>query len=204
MASQDHKGSGRGGSRKRGSSMFMGIVIGILLGLIAALGVALYINKGPSPFTDKKPSEANREDVPAKPPKIVKPAEPAPAAPAAPAQPPAAAGAKPRFEFYGILQGKEEAIKDKDVKLAAPKTVYYIQAGAFQNAADADNLKAKLALAGVEAAIQTAQLPDGKTWHRVRLGPFTNVEDIDKAKARLKENQIEGQLIKMKDAAPKS
>ena len=203
MASQDHKGSGRSGSRKRGSSMFMGIVIGILLGLIAALGVALYINKGPSPFTDKKHSETAHEDVPAKPPKIVKPAEPAPAAPAAPAQAPAAAGGKPRFEFYGILQGKEEAIKDKDVKLAAPKTVYYIQAGAFQNAADADNLKAKLALAGVEAAIQTAQLPDGKTWHRVRLGPFTNVEDIGKAKARLKENQIEGQLIKMKDATPK-
>jgi len=199
MASQDHKGSGRGGSRKRGSSMFMGIVIGILLGLIAALGVALYINKGPSPFTDKKPSEAAREEVPAKPPKIVKPAESVPA----PATPPAAAGGKPRFEFYGILQGKEEAIKDKDVKLAATKTVYYLQAGAFQSAADADNLKAKLALAGVEAAIQTAQLPDGKTWHRVRLGPFTNVEDIGKAKARLKENQIEGQLIKMKDAAPK-
>ena len=39
-----------------------------------------------------------------------------------------------------------EAIKDKDVKLAAPRTVYYIQAGAFQTAADADNLKAKLAL----------------------------------------------------------
>ena len=90
------------------------------------------------------------------------------------------------------------------MKLAAPRTVYYIQAGAFQTAADADNLKAKLALAGVEASIQTAQLPDGKTWHRVRLGPFTNVEDIGKAKARLKENQIEGQLIKMKDAAPKS
>lgn len=202
MASQDHKGSGRGGSRKRGSSMFMGIVIGILLGLIAALGVALYINKGPSPFTDKKPGEAAREDVPAKPPKIVKPAETAPA-PAPSAQTPAAPGGKPRFEFYGILQGKEEAIKDKDVKLAAARTVYYIQAGAFQTAADADNLKAKLALAGVEAAIQTAQLPDGKTWHRVRLGPFTNVEDIGKAKARLKENQIDGQLIKMKDAAPK-
>lgn len=203
MASQDHRGGGRGGSKTRGSPMFVGIVIGILLGLIAALGVALYINKGPSPFIDKKPGEAAREEVPAKPPKIVKPTEPAPA-PATPAQPPAAVGGKPRFEFYGILQGKEEAIKDKDVKLAAPKTVYYIQAGAFQNAADADNLKAKLALAGVEAAIQTAQLPDGKTWHRVRLGPFTNVEDIGKAKARLKENQIEGQLIKMKDAAPKS
>ena len=74
MASRDHKGGGRGGSKKRGSPMFVGIVIGILLGLIAALGVALYINKGPSPFIDKKPAEESREDVPAKPPKIVTPA----------------------------------------------------------------------------------------------------------------------------------
>jgi len=41
-------------------------------------------------------------------------------------------------------------------------------------------------------------------WHRVRLGPFANVEEVGKAKARLKKNQIEGQLIKVKDAAPKS
>lgn len=203
MAGQDYKGGARGGGRKRGSSMFVGIVIGILLGLVAALGVALYINKGPSPFTEKKPGEAAREDAPAKPgksDKIVKPAE-TPAA--APSQAKPQADQKDRFEFYKILPGKEETVKEKDVKPPAAKEVYYLQAGAFQNAADADNLKAKLALAGVEATIQTAMLPDNKVWHRVRLGPFTNVEEVGKAKARLKENQIDGQLIKVKDAAPK-
>jgi cell division protein FtsN len=188
--------------------MLVGIVIGILLGLVAALGVALYIHNGPSPFTDKKPGEAAREDVPAKPGKpdrFVKPAEPATATPAtsAPGQPPAGAAARPRFEFYGILQGKEEQVKEKDVKPAAARDVYYIQAGAFPSAAEADNLKAKLALAGIEAAIQTAQLPDGKTWHRVRLGPIRNVEDISRAVARLKENQVQGLVIKVKDAAPR-
>lgn len=203
MAGQDYKG-GRSGGKKRGSTMLVGIVIGVLVGLAAALGVALYINKGPSPFTERKPGEAVRDETPPKPPakseKIVKQPE------ASPATPPAKdnASGKPRFEFYGILQGKEEAVKEKDMKPAAPKDVYYLQAGAFQTAADADNLKAKLALAGIEATIQTALLPDNKTWHRVRLGPFTSVEDVGKAKARLKENQIEGQLIKVKDAAPKT
>jgi cell division protein FtsN len=205
MASQDYKG-GRNGGKKRGSTMLVGIVIGVLVGLAVALGVALYINKGPSPFTERKPGEAVREETPPKPPakseKIVK----------QPDTPPAVSkdakdgkdSGKPRFEFYGILQGKEEAVKEKDMKPAAPKDVYYLQAGAFQTAADADNLKAKLALAGIEATIQTALLPDNKTWHRVRLGPFTSVEDVGKAKARLKENQIDGQLIKVKDAAPKT
>ena len=195
----------KGGTRKRGSSMFVGVVIGILLGLVAALGVALYINKGPSPFADKKSGDAGREEPshgkpPTKSDKIVKPAEPTPAAGA---KSPATGSDKPRFEFYGILQGKEEAVKDKDIKPAAARDVYYLQAGAFQTAADADNLKAKLALAGIETSIQTAQLPDGKIWHRVRLGPVSGVEEIAKARARLKENQIEGQLIKIKDAAPK-
>jgi len=208
MAGNDYKSGG--GTRKKGSSMFVGIVIGVLLGLVAALGVALYINKGPSPFADRKPGGAAHEEITPKSaariPKTV-PALPTPQAGqgSPPAQPTAATTAtKPRFEFYGILQGKEEAVKEKDMKPAAPKDVYFLQAGAFQNAADADNLKAKLALAGVEATIQTAQMPDNKVWHRVRLGPFANVEEVGKAKARLKKNQIEGQLIKVKDAAPKS
>lgn len=210
MAGRDYK-NGRNGSRsggkKRGSTMLVGIVIGVLVGLAAALGVALYINKAPSPFVDRKPGESAREETtPPKPApkaeKIVKQPD-TPAAPSKDAKDGNDSG-KPRFEFYGILQGKEEAVKEKDMKPAAPKDVYYLQAGAFQSAADADNLKAKLALAGIEATIQTALLPDNKTWHRVRLGPFTSVEDVGKAKARLKENQIEGQLIKVKDAAPKT
>ncbi|MBX9962934.1 MAG: SPOR domain-containing protein [Burkholderiales bacterium] len=210
MAGRDYKNGrdgGRSGGKKRGSTMLVGIVIGVLVGLAAALGVALYINKAPSPFVDRKPGESAREETP--------PPKPAPKAEKIvkqPDTPPASSkdgkdgkdSGKPRFEFYGILQGKEEAVKEKDMKPAAPKDVYYLQAGAFQSAADADNLKAKLALAGIEATIQTALLPDNKTWHRVRLGPFTSVEDVGKAKARLKENQIEGQLIKVKDAAPKT
>lgn len=213
MAGQDYKNGrngGRSGGKKRGSTMLVGIVIGVLVGLAAALGVALYINKAPSPFVDRKPGESAREETPPKPApkpeKIVKqPDTPTPASSKdAKEGKDGKDSGKPRFEFYGILQGKEEAVKEKDMKPAAPKDVYYLQAGAFQSAADADNLKAKLALAGIEATIQTALLPDNKTWHRVRLGPFTSVEDVGKAKARLKENQIDGQLIKVKDAAPKT
>ena len=43
---------------------------------------------------------------------------------------------------------------------AGERETFFLQAGAFQNAPDADNLKARLALVGVEATIQTASLPD--------------------------------------------
>jgi cell division protein FtsN len=81
--------------------------------------------------------------------------------------------------------------------------VYYLQAGAFQAASDADNLKARLALAGLEAQIQTATLPDNSIWHRVRLGPYTNAQDLDKARAALKENKIDNAVIKVNEPLAK-
>jgi cell division protein FtsN len=81
--------------------------------------------------------------------------------------------------------------------------VYYLQAGAFQRSADADNLKARLALAGLEAQIQTATLPDNSIWHRVRLGPYSNGQDLDKAKVALKENKIDATVIKVNEPLAK-
>jgi cell division protein FtsN len=80
--------------------------------------------------------------------------------------------------------------------------VFFLQVAAFQNPSDADNMKAKLALAGIEAQIQTATLPDGKVWHRVRVGPFSNQDELAKSRAVLKENSIEANLIKVREPTP--
>ncbi len=194
-------------AKTRGSPLLVGLVIGLLLGLGIALGVALYINKVPGPFQPVAPARSIDP--------VATSAGPAPKAAAAerkadatPATAGEKAGDKPRFEFYGILAGKEEAAKDKEVAAAAakpaesaasPAETFYLQLAALQSAADADNLKAELALAGIEAKIQTAELPDGKTWHRVRLGPFSSVESIEEARARLKANQRTATLIRVKD-----
>jgi cell division protein FtsN len=112
------------------------------------------------------------------------------------------------LDFYTILPGKEEVVPDKDVSKSTTvgsgsRVVYYLQAGAFQAASDADNLKARLALAGLEAQIQTATLPDNSIWHRVRLGPYTNAQDLDKARAALKENKIDNAVIKVNEPLAK-
>jgi cell division protein FtsN len=199
--SRDYKnvGTAANTTARGGSPMGIGILIGLLLGLCIALGVALYINKGANPFVQKqKPSEpAARESAPAAgqgtPSQAAsKPAEGKPEA-------------KPRFDFYKILPGTEEAVTDKEFKrapAASAKEVYFLQAAAFQNPSDADNLKARLALAGIEAQIQTATLPDGKVWHRVRVGPFSNQDELAKSRAALKENSIEANLIKVREPTP--
>ena len=195
--SRDYKTSGTAAPNGRGNPMGVGILIGLLLGLCIALGVALYINKGANPFVQKaKPADAAGRETPA--------AETthAPSSVSSADRPAKTAEAKPRFDFYKILPGTEEAVTDKEFKRTPPassKEVYFLQVAAFQNPADADNLKARLALAGIEAQIQTATLPDGRVWHRVRVGPFSNKDELGKSRAALKENNLEANLIKVRE-----
>jgi len=164
----------------------VGILIGLLLGLAIALGVALYINKGPSPFVDKY--------------------EPAPSAPGPGTTKKEGVKSEPEdvkleFDFYKILPGWEEAVTDREFKrksAAAGKDIYYLQVAAFPNPADADNLKARLALSGIESKIQTAELPDGKIWHRVRLGPFSDQNELNHSREALKRLELEANLIKVR------
>jgi cell division protein FtsN len=140
-------------SRAASGSLFVGILIGLVLGLSIALGVAWYINKMPSPFlTRSAPSAKAAPQAAAK-------NEPRAEDKSAKADP----NAKPRFDFYKILPGEqpvpgEQAKEPQKPPAAAERETFFLQAGAFQNAPDADNLKARLALVGVEATIQTATL----------------------------------------------
>lgn len=61
---------------------------------------------------------------------------------------------------------------------------YLLQVGAFPNASEAETLKAKLALQGFVANVQSVNV-GGQTYHRVRLGPFHSATDLESAKQRL-------------------
>ncbi len=190
---KDYKSSERkGGERRGGSSLLLGILIGLLLGLGLALGVAWYINKMPSPFLNRAAPAAKSEAPKAAAPGAAKSDDKSAKAP----EP------KPRFDFYKILPGEEPAteqqLKDAQSKPAAAKETYFLQAGAFPNAPDADNLKARLALLGIEASIQTTTVPDKGVWHRVRLGPYSSVEELTRVRDTLKQSGIETTLIKVR------
>ena len=62
---------------------------------------------------------------------------------------------------------------------------FWLQAGAFNGESDAENLKARLALSGWEAVIQTVPLPDKSVRYRVRLGPYDNTEELNRIKGEL-------------------
>jgi cell division protein FtsN len=183
------------GSGFSAGAFLLGLLVGLLLGLGIALAVAWYVNKMPSPFVSRVPPKGEAKGGP-----------PDTAKGGGEEKPPAkAADGKPRFEFYDILPGaKEPGAEPKDAtgkgSTPAVKETFYLQAGAFQNAQDADNLKARLALLSYEASVQAASVPEKGTWYRVRLGPYASVEDLTRARDALKQNGIDTTLVKVRDA----
>ena len=181
---------------KSGGGLLLGLFIGFLLGVGLAAAIAIYFFKTPVPFLNK-----------AKPPDK---AAPAPSGLTEPPKSGRTEETKPRFDFYRILPGQEETVTEQQLKQAAQdaaktgapsKDTYFLQAGAFQNPADADNLKAKLALLGLESSVEPTNLPDKGVWYRVRLGPYSNIDEINRTRKELVENGVDASLVKIKDPA---
>lgn len=189
---KDYKSPGARSAAPAGAKRMMhpfglGIIIGFVLGMGVAFAFAIYINRAESPFVQKELSAARKE---------LKPMEPAKTSRATKAEEPTP---KPKFDFYEILPGKQDTMPPKPTAEPAVKERVYLQAGAFNSAEDADNLKARLALEGFETQIKTAQLPDNKTWHRVRLGPFDSTEEAQRVKSVLKEKEIATDVVRAKE-----
>lgn len=138
------------------------------------------------------------------------PAAPAAPQPAAPAPQPAPA----KDELQQVVDKIEAAGKAKApaAPAAAPATataaapaapasaadekfVYYLQAGAFREVADAENTRAKLALLGFEATVSDRTTDTG-VLHRVRMGPYAQVETMNKVRSKLSENGIDVAVVR--------
>lgn len=195
-----------------------GIVIGLIVGVAVAIALAMYLNQSASPFatpakSGQKPAAQPPEPTLLSPGSKIAELPAAPSAPAtlpespAPASkpvPPVNSKDEQRFDFYKILPGQLDAVPGENGKQAkngepsAPAVVqkFYLQLGAFQNEDEADNLKARLAMLGVEASIQSVTIPEKGLVHRVRVGPFTRQEDLDRVRAQLKQDGLNGAVVK--------
>lgn len=198
--------------RTSGGGMLIGLFVGLVIGVLVAAGVVWYIHRTPMPFNNKvqaPPPPPPAQTAGGQPPAPMalpgKPGDPIPQSPQ---------GDKPRFDFYKILPGNAEATpeakKEADPKAAENKAKgekdstqkdgqlkepVYLQTGSFQNAADADSHKARLALLGAEASVQQVMLQE-KVWYRVRLGPFKKMDDVNNMRADLAKQGIDAKIVK--------
>ena len=178
----------------RKSPPWIWAVTGLLAGLFVAFLVFLQMQPAGEVLVEEPraldiPTETEAHDV--------RKQKPAPVPP-----PP-----KPRFDFYNLLPEMEVIVQDEEIKGTPSKEgvkrveqpgTYLLQAGSFRSHTQADQLRAKLALLGLETSIQSVSVNSKQAWHRVRVGPFLNLSDLNQARSLLKKNGIDAILIRIK------
>jgi len=188
------KASKRRGARKKGSSgigAWFWLLGGILIGLGFA-GVLVFKGYLPElkqhlPTADEKPSGASDSALLEK------------------SDTKSEQQKKPRYDFFTVLPEMEVVVPEQELSRKAEPTgnetggrtpaSYILQAGSFQSASDAEQMKATLALLGSVANVQVVTV-NGKTWHRVRIGPFEGARKADEMRRMLADNQIETLVMK--------
>ncbi len=198
--------------KRQSGSVIVGIIIGVVLGLAAALAVAVYVTKVPVPFLNKGNSRTAEQDAaetrknrdwdPNAPLYGKNPAKTAPApVPETPAPPvavipaPAAPGNAPAARSRSGDPLGELAMA-RSASPSADPFFYFVQAGAFRTADDAEAQRAKLSLMGVDARV-TEREQSGRQVFRVRVGPFDKKEDADRQKAKLESTGVETALVRV-------
>ena len=114
-----------------------------------------------------------------------------------------------QFEFYDILPRFEVVLPETELEARpdVPDTTepvledpgrYVLQAGSFGAEADAERMRASLALLGIESRIQRVTI-DTDDYHRVRIGPTNDLDSLNGIRTRLWDAEIEVLLIKLPD-----
>ena len=112
-----------------------------------------------------------------------------------------------KYDFYEMLPNFEVVVpeKDKEVKRDLPAAsrierpgIYVLQAGSYRNEADADRVRAQLAVLGIDAKVQRVAV-DADVWHRVRIGPITQLDELNKLRKQLQAADVDALVIRVGD-----
>jgi cell division protein FtsN len=94
-----------------------------------------------------------------------------------------------------ILNGSDPA-EAKTAAAGGDPFIYFVQVGAYSKAEDAEQQRAKLALAGLRAQV-TEREQNGRTVHRVRLGPFDKKDEAEAQTDRAKAIDPDASLVRV-------
>ncbi len=174
--------------RTTGAPAWMLVVTGLALGA-AAVGTAFFVR-------DRLAAQRSTQTGTAQ--TAVATPRPAPRPKADPAPP------EKQFEFYDMLPNFEVVVpgEDRDVRrdtTPAPVEVpgaYVLQAGSYGSFAEADKVKAQLALLGVSSQIQKITVDD-RQFHRVRIGPINDLGELNRTRTRLRKAKIDVLVIRV-------
>lgn len=205
-------------------NLFSGIIIGLVLGLGVAVAVALFITQAPMPFMDKVRPEVESILLPDvrhapdpnqglygssiaadNPIFSGKEAQIADQLGGTASAPPIAPPITPPLSKPDTLGNLIAQLPNPHIEKPAstptptPKpaatTTYYLQAGAFRSAPDADTMRARIIMMGLNATVLTGQ-HQGSPIHRVRVGPYKGLDEMNKARSVLGQEKIETSVVR--------
>jgi cell division protein FtsN len=108
--------------------------------------------------------------------------------------------AKSSRDVAAILNGQTNAGDGSDASKTAASGadpfIYFVQVGAYSKSEDAEQQRARLALAGLRATVSDRE-QNGRTVHRVRLGPFDKKDDADAQTERAKAIDPDASLVRV-------
>lgn len=188
---------------QRGNT-FVGFILGLVVGLTLALGVAIYVTKVPIPFLNKGLSRNAEQDAaeqkknkdwdPNAPLYGKNPGNNAPDASKAPAAP---NKETPPSTRPAPEASSEDPLGDLvNSKAKGDEFQYFVQAGAFHGIEEAETQRAKLALSGFDPTIAERDKA-GKIVYGVRLGPFESKSEAEQIQTKLKSNKIDSILMRV-------
>jgi cell division protein FtsN len=199
-------------SQLKTGTFFFGGLIGFVAGLVVAGVIAIWVYQA-TPFRPEttplsklepiKPKvepkatgragELAKDENKSDSERIVQPGTPSsmPSAPSTtPTPPPAATTNKPAPKAEVAKADVEPAPS------AEPRGRLWLQVGAYVNKQDAESQRARFAVLGYEAQIQSADIPDKGTVHRVRVGPYRDPDEAGKVRGDLARQGIEVSVVK--------
>ena len=114
---------------------------------------------------------------------------------------------KPRYDFFTVLPEMEVIVPEEELNVrsqpeaaaepgATTGAEYLLQVGSFRQASDAEQLKARLALLGMVAKVQSVTVNE-TTWHRVRVGPVTGARAAEEMRRQLSDSGIDSLVMQV-------
>ena len=189
-------------TRQRGGTL-LGFIFGLIVGLSVALAVAIYVTKVPIPFLNKGVHRSPDQDAAEE--KKNKDWDPnAPLYGKNPVKPPEKPAGDETPAVLPPSSGTTHSTTGEDPlgDLARSRTAaadpfnYFVQAGAFRTADEADAQRAKLALQGFDARVSERE-QSGRTVFRVRIGPLDSREEAERIQHKLAASKVDAALVRV-------
>jgi len=114
----------------------------------------------------------------------------------------------PQYDFYRMLPNFKVPVPHDDEhsshapppvatqpqRAAASGPSYVLQVGSYRSASEAEQVRARLARAGISAQVQRI-VQGSRTWNRVRIGPLSDAQLV-KAREQLRMANLHALLIR--------